>query len=174
MLNSTLDYLRGKVASLSENIDSEMFKLNMLAKVNVSFLPRSTDLPYSDLIVIAQTTGPGCCYCFQEYPNSEEYLPLLGKDAREIKTNSYPTNIAILDAIYSNFKTTSQGSYQLKGNSNQKAESRAEIINSEVGRIVDQFQFQNPTISLIGSVGNILSQLTKNIRIFIQLIWIPL
>jgi len=164
MIETALNYLKGKVASLSSNLNSELFNLNMLAKVDISFMPRQSDLPYSDVIVVAQTTGPGSCYCFQENPDSNFYLSLLGKDAREVISNSYATNIAILDAIYSNFKIIPQESYQLQGNANQKAESRALIINSEVDRIVRQFHIQNPTISLIGSVGNILSQLTKKYK----------
>lgn len=159
--NSTnlLAQLRDRLQTKSVNMEKEQFVLTAISKIHAHFRPHPRDLPYSDIIIVAQTSGTGSCYCYHEDP--EIPLDLLGKDSRDCLTNSNAVNIAILDAAYSRLRPAPKMYYRLEGNSSQKAEARANLVLSEVDKLFHESNLSSLRITMVGAVGSILSKLIK-------------
>ena len=157
-----LAILRLQAQAGSADLERDRFVITSLAKVQAQFRPHKDDLPYSDVIVVAQTSGPGSCYCYCEDP----VLPgsILGEDARYVQTGSRCIDIAVLDAAYSSLLPTPDIYCRLEGSSYQKAEARASLMLSEVQRLIPEANLSRPRITMVGAVGSILASLASSTR----------
>jgi hypothetical protein len=160
MVQSTeelLSYLREQAIVKTSEMDASAFTLSALCKIEARFKPSARDPSYSDLLVLAQTTGAGSCWCYGEDPE----LPggLLGRDARTVRTGSRCLDIAVLDAIYSKLSQEAAASSWLSGTPEQKSDARASIIVSEISRMIKESELEYPTITMVGAVGSILARL---------------
>jgi len=151
-----LERLRTQALAKSSEMDSEKFIVNSIVKIRAYFRPHQHDKPYSDTILVAQTTGAGSCYCYGEDP--EMSLDILGADGRTVDTNSLCMNIAVLDSVYSNLRGTPAITYMLEGTSSQKSEGRTNIIVSEMQRVLKSKK--RPKVTMVGSVGSVLHSLS--------------
>lgn len=154
-----LDLLRQRAIERSAKMDEQPFTLVSLSKIHAQFKPGSSDLPYTDTIIVAQTLGAGGCYCYGEDP--ELPMDILGSDARFVHTASPCIDIALLDAVYSHLKGVPSYSVWLEGSSQQKAEGRSRIIASEIERTIYEARLIQPAITMVGAVGNVLSGLSR-------------
>jgi hypothetical protein len=127
-----LTHLREVAMQKSTEYPDEDFVLRGLWRIDYRYRPSpwERDLAYS--MVVAQTTGQGCCYV--DYGSASIDDHLLGTDGREITDCDHYTSIAILDAIYSVFKTSPEQSFDFKGGSAEKAARRARIVVDQVMR----------------------------------------
>ena len=153
-----LTFLRQRLLAKSVGSGDDAYILTSLSKVQAQFKPHPQDMPYSDVIVVAQTWCVGSCYCYCEDP----VLPtdILGMDARNVQTGNRCIDIAVLDAAYSNVRPQPSIRCLLEGTSFQKAEARASLIHSEIQSLSRDIQHDNPHITMVGAVGNILSVLS--------------
>jgi len=160
-----MEYLtafRKNAIKISQQYPQEQFIIRSIYKVSACFQPHPIDLPYTDELIIVETQLPGCCYCFKENP----VLPIemIGVDARIVRTKSRSINIALLDSIYGSLvqqKPTS--SYILDDSPAKKSVKRANIIVSEIAKIITQLQdIEEPHITVVGSVGSILYELSQH------------
>lgn len=152
-----LTFLREQARVKSISMEKENFIITFLAKIEAQFRPLRYDMPYGDIIVLAQTIGSGCCFCYAEDPLIPDSI--LGEDSRYVQTQNRSVDIAILDAAYSNLIPEPDILCRLEGNSIQKAKARSALILGEVQRIIKNSGISRPCITMVGAVGNILTDL---------------
>lgn len=160
-MNSALvEVFRENLISTTLNLyNSSQFFITSISKIHAHFRPQLVDSPYTDTIIIVQTSGVGSSYCYCEDPAVETNI--LGKDARFVNTESKCINIAALDAAYSVICPKPDIYCCIEGNNNQKAEARSVFIFSEIQRILLNLREPNPSIVMVGAVGNVLSELSR-------------
>lgn len=151
--------LRQQAQIESLGMNEECFAITSLVKIQAQFRPSEHDSPYSDVIVVAQTTGSGSCYCYCEDP----VMPtdILGADARYIQPESRCVEIAVLDAAYSNLLPVPDILCNLEGTPTQKAKARASLITAEIQRLAQKAGHRLPSITMVGAVGNLLSDIVS-------------
>lgn len=152
-----LEILREDLLALSCDMDDRQFIVTSVFKIHASFRPLLSDSVYSDVIIVVQTCGAGSCYCYRDDPVLSP--DILGTDARKAKIGNRFIDIALLDAAYSCLLPAADLCYRLEGTASQKAEARALLILSEIHRIALESGLANPTVTMVGAVGNILSDL---------------
>ena len=160
--NNILNDLRQQLLSATNTMaDIDKFAVTSISKINATFRPQSVDSCYSDIIIVAQTTSAGCCYCYNNDPEIPQNI--LGTDARYIDSGNRYIDIAVLDAAFSSLLPNPDLYCRLEGNSFQKAEARTTFIVSEIQRLLLDVDVPNnhPCITMVGAVGNVLSRLSK-------------
>lgn len=131
-MTDTLAHLREVALEKSRDYPDDDFILRGLWRVDYRYRPNQWERDLSYSMLMAQTVGQGCCYV--DYGNVKIDDSLLGQDSREITGTDRSTSIAILDAVYSVFKSTPEQSFEFKGTSSEKASRRARIVVDQVTR----------------------------------------
>ncbi len=164
--SNVLNDLRQQLALSTSTVgDTEKFALTAISKINTIFRPQHVDSCYADTIIVAQTTGSGCCYCYSDDPHIPESI--LGTDARNIDSGNRYIDVAVLDAAFSSLLPAPDLYCRLEGNSSQKAEARSTFILSEIQRMLLDIPDSHRSITMVGAVGNILSKLSKlDVQVF--------
>ncbi|MCL5730944.1 MAG: DUF364 domain-containing protein [Candidatus Thermoplasmatota archaeon] len=154
------DYMVAKLRDITGLTDCH---ISGLWKINLMYQPKIGERIFEYEVIVCQTTlGQGASYSF-EAVDVKLFSQLLGKSVSEIDFNSYdnfPLKVAILDSIFSCFYPgTPALETGLSGRSSAKATSRAEIVCSEVLKIlIDRIQGNRlkgkiPTVLNIGYVS---------------------
>lgn len=128
-----LGHLKSKALEKSRSYPDEDFILRGLWSIDYRYRPNEWERDLSYGMLLAQTTGQGCCYV--DYPAAQIDDRFLGKDSRTIIDDlDRSTAIAVLDAVYSVFDAQPEQSFEFKGTSADKAVTRAQIVVDQVKR----------------------------------------
>lgn len=153
-MNNIIEQLRVNAIGKSKAYPDEDFLIRGVWRINHRYQPNAWERSLAYSMFIVQTIWQGCCYCNYGYADIDESL--LGKDAREVRTQDIGVEIAILDAIYSVFEKKPDSSYVFEGSSNEKAIRRAQIIVDQVEKELGK---RRGKVLNVGVMGNFIKQL---------------
>jgi Putative heavy-metal chelation len=125
-----LAHLRSRAIEQSRDYPDEDFVLRGLWSIDYRYRPNEWERDLSYGMLMAQTTGQGCCYV--DYGAARIDESCLGKDGRTLTGCDRATEIAVLDAVYSVFDKQPEQTFEFKGTSSDKAVTRARIVVDEV------------------------------------------
>lgn len=154
-----IDELEAFFKLQSRKLSADDFILRGMWKIDMAFKPTTSDSAYTDIGILAHTTGSGFCACFNENPQID--LDLLGKDVREITSRDLSSRIAILDAGFSRLHRPPTYSMYLQGSIQDKVIARANLITSEMMRFSSHTNSSSKKFLVVGAVSNIIKELIK-------------
>ncbi|MHB1708850.1 MAG: Rossmann-like domain-containing protein [Thermoplasmataceae archaeon] len=140
-------------------------------EINLNFKPSKNERLFTYKVIVVQTTyGQGSCYAS---PNESFGIDrtIIGKTLSEVdmdNDSAFPLKVAILDSVYDTPRIKPDLEVEIRGDSTSKSRYRAEIIASEVSRIINGKQARSelkskvPVILNIGYVGTFYTILTKS------------
>jgi len=149
------DKLRKIAVEKSREIPAEKFTLRGIWNIDLFYQPDVSERVFNYDLIVTQTMKQGCCYAAKKLKNIDKEW--IGKDAREIITDSHDLNIAILDAVYSSLDPKPDEIHQIEGFSFEKAEKRAKIVVDEVERVLGGKKAKILNIGVIGKILSVLS-----------------
>jgi hypothetical protein len=149
--------LRRKALERSQSYPDESFTLRGLWKLDLLYKPSIMERLFSYVVVLSQCLGQGCCYT-EENPVLDKNL--VGKDARQIVSESESIKLSVLDAIYSVLIGKPAKSHYITGASFQKSRKRARIVASEVVSLLEESKLKHdyPRVLNIGAVGSFVAE----------------
>jgi hypothetical protein len=154
-MTDTLAHLREVALRKSIDYPEDDFVLRGLWRIDYRYRPNQWERDLSYSMLMAQTNGQGCCYV--DYGACTIDDRLLGRDSREITDCDRSTSIAVLDAIYSVFKSEPEQSFEFKGTSAEKATRRARIVVDQVMR--ELWEMGGNKVLNVGVMGIFIKQL---------------
>jgi hypothetical protein len=140
-------------------------------EINLNFKPSKNERLFTYKVIVVQTTsGQGSCYAA---PNQSFGIDrtIIGKTLNEVdmdNDSAFPLKVAILDSVYDTPRIKPDLEVEISGDSTSKSRYRAEIIASEVSRIINGKQARSelkskvPVVLNIGYVGTFYTILTKS------------
>ena len=140
-------------------------------EINLNFKPSKNERLFTYKVIVVQTTyGQGSCYAA---PNESFGIDrtIIGNTLNEVdmdNDSAFPLKVAILDSVYDTPRIKPDLEVEISGDSTSKSRYRAEIIASEVSRIINGKQARSelkskvPVVLNIGYVGTFYTILTKS------------
>jgi hypothetical protein len=156
--NAVYEALKEAALEKTAGRPDEDFVIRGLWKVDLAFQPSAHERVFRYAFLVSQTVGQGSCYCDKELVIDED---LIGRDAREVMEEGDCYSISLLDSIYSTIPKNPVESYELRGNSIEKAVRRNTIIRNEVRSVLEAIRAKKGRASVlnIGVVGTLIRNL---------------
>ncbi|MGB7062714.1 MAG: DUF364 domain-containing protein [Candidatus Zixiibacteriota bacterium] len=156
--------LREQMLRKTSSFQDEDFAIRGLWKTELFFKPNIFERVFRYTFVLAQTVGQGCSYCDQDVLLDHD---LIGKDSREIITQTSCTGIAVLDSIFSSIPKQPQQVHELQGDSIGKTSRRNSIILNEAEMLLKGRSRGEARIVNVGVVGDLIRKLRdRNYAVF--------
>jgi hypothetical protein len=149
-----LEKLRTIALQKSQDYPDDHFKIRGIWRIDYHCQPNQSERDLLCGIWIVQTLGQGCCYV--DYQGGYLNEDLIGQDARYVKPQHLWAEIALLDSVYSVFKSKPDNSFTFTGNARDKASIRARFIAELVKR--ELLKIGKNKVVQIGVLGNLLKQ----------------
>lgn len=155
----SLDQLESDVFVLAQRHIALPAPIIGISSIDLHLKPRQEARRFSYNLIVCQSVGQGACYHFD--------VPLASSDARDLVGCQFPDllpishlglRIAIFDSIANALPRQPSSSAVLNGSSSLKAIQRAEIVCTEVSRVLNS-KASRRKVTMVGYVELIASKL---------------